>query len=105
MRRPWARRALAMSNCARMPSCSTAIALASTGASCSWREARVDLDLQRVTVAGVGERVAQHRRGTGVIVIAGGVRSGAGRPSRACSSPEFTICSMMSLPPTRSPPT
>jgi hypothetical protein len=36
--------------------------------------------------------------------IVGGVRSGGGRPRAPCSSPEFAICSMMSLPPTSSPP-
>jgi hypothetical protein len=42
-------------------------------------------------------------RASAEIVIAGGVRSGTGSPSAACSSPLLAICSTMSLPPTSSP--
>jgi hypothetical protein len=38
------------------------------------------------------------------MLIEGGVRSGAATPSSSCSSPELSMPSMMSLPPTSSPP-
>ena len=101
---PSARRALARSNCTRTPLDSLAMALASNCASWKfgWNCALID---SASAAPGPASATAfcSISAAAGVMVIAGGVRSGASRPSSVASSPELVICSMMSLPPTSSP--
>ena len=103
---PSARRALAGSNWMRRPSLSTAIAFALALA--IWKLGRKLPSIDSASALPSPESASALRSisaAAGVTVtLEGGVRSIGGRPSASFSSPLLAISSMMSLPPTSSPP-
>src|SRR6185437_13594234 len=102
---PRARCALAGSKCTSRPLACATMSWAPAGA--SWKPALWSGPISRCKATPcafeVPWRIAS--AAASVMVISGGVRSGAATPNSVCSSPLPYIWLMMSAPPTSSPPT